>query len=175
MGINRAMKSIVHLKSNSQNKELPDLVAIETFVKCEMCYIVVTKIKYFGWLVQERFYQGFVHSKNCFKPSFVRLRRRRESVPVIFPSLVVTERQKTSQTKVSKASSPSPTHSKVNQHGGDKSFENKLSSSLKGVTSRFLPKKDIVIFFQGFHWKSSSSLGALKHLQKQDALHWLSR
>ena len=90
--------------------------------------------------MQETFYQGFVHSKNCFKQSFVRLRRRRESVPVIFPSLVVTERQKTSQTKVSKASSLSPTHSKVNQHGGDKSFENMLPSSLKGVTSRFLQK-----------------------------------
>ena len=91
--------------------------------------------------MQETFYEGFVHSKNCFKQSFVRLRRRRESVPVIFPSLVVTERQKTSQTKVSKASSLSPTHSKVNQHGGDKSFENMLSSSLKGVTSRFLQKR----------------------------------
>ena len=81
------------------------------------------------------------HVPKIVKQNFVRLRRRRESVPVIFPSLVVTERQKTSQTKVSKASSPSPTHSKVNQHGGDKSFENMLSSSLKGVTSRFLEKK----------------------------------
>ena len=35
-------------KNNFQSKEWTDLVAIETFVKCEMCYIGVTKIQYFG-------------------------------------------------------------------------------------------------------------------------------